>query len=531
MSKNNDKNCVFKKEEILTFEKTAMDKALKQIEKCRVTHSKTLIIRNPWLTALPEELRKLSWLKRLYIVDTAIRVLPGWIGELENLETFDISRASNICKLPPSLVKLKKLKNLIIDLTGLTKLPSFIGKLHSLELLDLIMPVKEVPQSILDLPKLKCINTHVYYDNIVGSYPSNLVAKQHELNVKEFFRRINQCKKNKSKKLNLSYLHIEKLPKEFSDLYWLEELDLECNRLKQLPEWICNFSKLKVLNLYRNDLKQLPDSISNLANLNVFDLSHNKLMSLPNSIGNLSKLKKIILSDNRLKTLPETFCKLKSLEEFTLEGFFDGPYLKGIGKAYGYRNNPCFSSLPESFGNLSSLKIFEVSCTKLTELPESFGNLKSLNELTIQCCETKDFHFPKSMKKLKTLRYVDLSSGAFDKVPDFINELKELNILDIQGNSLYILPEFLGNLKKLKFLNLKSTKINKLPEWVGNLKNLVELDISHNSIEVDPKIKKNLPKLKKYDDSLNYFNPHKEKRKQERARKKGANMFYTAHPT
>jgi len=457
----------------LIEQKKALAEALKKIEKCRRSHSKTLEIgHNGYLNVFPQEIRKLTWLTNLSIICTDIKVLPDWIGELGNLKTLNLYLNQKIKKLPRSIANLKQLKKLILDNTGVKKLPSFIGELSSLELLDISMyGIKEVPQCILDLPKLKRIETGGYK---IGHLPS-LVAKQHDLNVKELFRRIERCRKQKSKKLDLSCLYLGELSKDFSDLKWLEELNLMNNDLKQLPDWIGNFPKLTML-----------------------DLCGNELTSLPDSIGKLSKLKRIDLGSNRLQTLPETFGNLKSLEEFELLETHNHPALEAK-----WGQGSWFSRLPDSFGNLSSLKSFFVSDTRLTGLPESFGNLKSLRVLWIQECMTRDFYFPASMKNLTALEELGLS--ALDRLPDFIGELKNLTRLDISHNKLEVLPDFIGNLKKLKTLNLHSTWIMELPVWVGNLKNLVELDITNNGILTDPQIEKKLPKLKRFSDSYNDY--------------------------
>jgi Leucine-rich repeat (LRR) protein len=448
-----------KNEKILAEQKIAMAEAQKKINECKKTHSKTLQIGlNYCLTVFPEEIRQLTWLTSLSVVGTEFKILPDWIGELENLRVLDISGNLKIRKLPSTISKLKKLKKIVLDHTGLKKIPLIISNLLSLELLDIcIYDLKEIPQCVLDLPKLKRIETK----GINICHLPLLAAKQQELDRKECLRRIEYCKKQKKKNINLFDLHICELPKELSDLYWLEKLNLCCCHLKKLPNWIGNFSKLTEL-----------------------DLSHNELKSLPDTIGNLSKLKKINLAGNRLQTLPETFGNLTSLEEFYPAS--------------------CLTSLPESFGNLSSLKTFYVSNTSLKRLPESFGNLRSLRELFIDKFLEEEFHFPKSMKNLKALRKLDLS--AFDKVPDFVGELKDLTILDISHNMLYTLPDFIENLTKLKTLNLHSTWIKELPEWIGDLKNLVDLDISSNDIIVDPEIVKKLPKLKYFYDGYNIYN-------------------------
>jgi Leucine-rich repeat (LRR) protein len=193
-----------------------------------------------------------------------------------------------------------------------------------------------------------------------------------------------------------------------------------------------------------------------------------------------------------LETLPETFGNLSSLEEFVLTETYNHPSFEEFYKAKG----SWFTHLPESFGNLSSLIYFHVSDTRITRLPESFVKLSSLRELHIQEAITCDFYFPAGMKNMTGL--IDFSISSLDYVPDFVGELKNLRILDISHNKLEVLPEFIGKLTKLKSLNLHSTWITGLPDWIANLKKLEHLDISHNPISEFPEVVKKLPKLKDY---------------------------------
>jgi len=95
---------VKKSEKSLIAQKAAMAEAIEKIEKCRDSHSKSLKIGyNGYLNVFPEEIRQLTWLTSLSVVCTGIRILPDWIGELENLRVLDISSNQKIRKLPSSL--------------------------------------------------------------------------------------------------------------------------------------------------------------------------------------------------------------------------------------------------------------------------------------------------------------------------------------------------------------------------------------------------------------------------------------------
>ena len=67
---------------------------------------------------------------------------------------------------------------------------------------------------------------------------------------------------------------------------------------------------------------------------------------------------------NQLTTLPDNFGNLSSLK--TLWLFFNQ-----------------LTSLPESIGNLNSLETFELSWSQITDIPESIGNLSNLKSLTL----------------------------------------------------------------------------------------------------------------------------------------------------
>lgn len=95
--------------------------------------------------------------------------------------------------------------------------------------------------------------------------------------------------------------------------------------------------------------------------------------------------------------------------------------------------------LPDSIGNIYTLKELYIEGNKLTELPESIGNLANLTELSLE------------------------------------------------NNSLSYLPESIGNLSNLTHLFLSCNYINRLPGNFGNLRNLIELELGYNNLDNLPK--------------------------------------------
>ena len=107
------------------------------------------------------------------------------------------------------------------------------------------------------------------------------------------------------------------------------------------------------------------------------------------------------------------------------------------------------------------IQILNCSCNELTSLPESIGQLSSLKEL--YC----------SFNKLTSL-------------PESIGELSSLQILYCWNNQLTILPESIGQLSSLKELYCSSNRLTELPESIGQLSSLQRLRCSYNQLSSLP---------------------------------------------
>jgi Leucine-rich repeat (LRR) protein len=146
--------------------------------------------------------------------------------------------------------------------------------------------------------------------------PAEIEAKFYESCREKCLQHIEQCKKRKYKKLNLSVLHISDLPIELSELTWLEEISLFGNSIEQLPEWIGNFTELAVLNLCNNKLTSLPDSFANLKKLKTLSLAQNNLKILPEWFDNITELRCLDISYNKIKKYPDVIKRLPKLKKF-----------------------------------------------------------------------------------------------------------------------------------------------------------------------------------------------------------------------
>jgi len=87
------------------------------------------------LTTLPEEIRDLYHLERLYLSRNNIREIPNWIGDLQELRSISLY-GNKIAELPEALRALKNLKKIDMEKNELTIVPEWISELSNLEYID-----------------------------------------------------------------------------------------------------------------------------------------------------------------------------------------------------------------------------------------------------------------------------------------------------------------------------------------------------------------------------------------------------------
>ena len=149
-----------------------------------------------------------------------------------------------------------------------------------------------------------------------------------------------------------------------------------------------------------------------------------------------------------LDSLPEELCELNELCMLLLRTVFPK---KTAGNAFGSENS--FTRLPDSIGQLTNLRLLNLSYTKLAALPESIGELSELNTLY--------------------LGYSQITS-----LPGSVGKLRKLQVLYLQGTKLTELPETLCSLPELRELSLRNTKVRELPEAFGQLTSLKTLNLA-----------------------------------------------------
>lgn len=110
-------------------------------------------------------------------------------------------------------------------------------------------------------------------------------------------------------------------------------------------------------------------------------------------------------------------------------------------------HNP-IETLPDTIGNLISLKYIYVQNTRLKSLPPSIANLTGLIELDVRGNQLRTI--PDAFSNLQKLEVLNLSYNRITSLPPSIAQLSKLTYLDVTGNNLTEFPKYLPpNLESL----------------------------------------------------------------------------------
>jgi len=136
------------------------------------------------------------------------------------------------------------------------------------------------------------------------------------------------------------------------------------------------------------------------------------------------------------------------------------------------------ASLPETFEQLTQLRILYLTTNQLTTLPATFGNLTQLERLYLP--ENQLRKLPHNFGNLTQLVTLHLNDNRLAALPDSFRYLTQLKALNIGNNQLATLPEYFGNLTQLRVLWLENNQLTTLPDNFGNLTRMELLILNDN---------------------------------------------------
>jgi Leucine-rich repeat (LRR) protein len=241
-------------------------------------------------------------------VNNLVGTIPPELGNLTNLQVFDLYINQLTGSIPTGLGSLVNLRILNLEANQLTgSIPIELGDLSNLQYLNLLNNQLEgsIPAELGNLSNLQTLQLD---DNqLTGSIPTEL-----------------------GDLTNLQYLNLlnnqleGSIPTGLGNLSNLQHLYLQGNQLTgSIPTELGNLTNLYTLYLSGNQLTEsIPAELGNLSNLQELYLLNNQLTgSIPNELGNLSNLVFFFISGNALSgEIPTSLTNLTNLN-FTDIGY------------------------------------------------------------------------------------------------------------------------------------------------------------------------------------------------------------------
>ena len=510
-----------------------------------------LDLRGVGLPGFPNDIRKLNLtLTHLALADNHISAVPAWLGALQKLEFFDISRNTAVCTLPAEMDCLGRLHTLELEGCSITEVPltfcflSALTRLHGVDE-SWCMPPKEVLTTAYDVHHDKTEDRRIqeaaaaalrylfcFYDAREERRREVRIEKQGLL----MFPRHCGTTMKYVKKLSLKHNRLCEIPDAITVLKRLMILDLEENLLEAVSVGgVCSLPLLEMLLLRSNRLEYLPYDIRNLRGLKYLDVRENLVRYFPVSFGDLPKLAVLHYDREPMLGLPQTIhdAGLPTTMEFYRDLYdvhtgasildLTARYLTAVpievglmvllalnvssndlreltmrGPIEGARHHERSSGRRGSILN-NNLKI-DVKAPQQKRLPQlealayvrqvpciNFTECTNLGSLGLLTASSCNLHtVSPDIAVLRQLRSLILHHNQLNSLPDSLKTLTQLKRLQIAHNQFKTIPDVLQYIPWLEDLTISDNEIREIPLWVSEIRALSILIIENNQLATFP---------------------------------------------
>ncbi|CAF0821689.1 unnamed protein product [Rotaria sordida] len=127
-------------------------------------------------------------------------------------------------------------------------------------------------------------------------------------------KRIKNCFRQRSDRLDLSFLSLSTLPDVIGRMQHVQFLSIANNYFSEIPQALANLANLRLLNVSNNVLKEVPDSIKEFKKLELFNAACNQLRKVSAELARLPKIETVMLAHNRILKFPENIHNIKDLD-------------------------------------------------------------------------------------------------------------------------------------------------------------------------------------------------------------------------
>lgn len=169
------------------------------------------------------------------------------------------------------------------------------------------------------------------------------------------------------------------------------------------------------------------------------------------------KLNKEYTSIDEALKAPEQVYRL-NLSNQTIQ-FPDTVWSRFINLQYLSLKNDHIVQIPLAIGNITSLKVLDLSGNDFKLLPSSFINLVNLEELLLN--DERYFNFEENiplLSKLPSLKILHVENDGLETLPKNISSLIHLESLYLNNNRFKQIPLELNNIKNLRFVDFHDNK-------------------------------------------------------------------------